>query len=133
MNIIVCLDENMGMLFNGRRQSKDKRVLEDIEKVTGEIWIHPFSKDLFAESNCNCHMSDSFLDQAGKNDYCFVEAHHTAAYLKQINQIVVYRWNRQYPSDFKCDIPFDQWQLLERQDFVGFSHDKITKEVYIRG
>lgn len=133
MNIIVCLDDNMGMLFNGRRQSKDRCVLEDIERITNEIWIHPFSEDLFAKSICNYNISDSFLDKVGENDYCFVEAHHVAAYLKQINRIVVYKWNRKYPADFRCDIPFNQWKLIERQDFEGLSHDNITKELYIRG
>ena len=46
MNIIVCLDDNLGMLFNKRRQSKDRRVLEDIEKFTNEVLISPFSENL---------------------------------------------------------------------------------------
>ena len=37
MKIIVCVDDNFGMLFNNRRQSKDQMLLEDmmgkIEKI----------------------------------------------------------------------------------------------------
>ena len=33
MKIIVCLDDNNGMLFNNRRQSRDKTVVEDIISV----------------------------------------------------------------------------------------------------
>ena len=38
MNIIVCLDDNQGMLFNKRRQSKDRQVLEDID--IADIYIN---------------------------------------------------------------------------------------------
>ena len=133
MNIILCLDDNMGMLFNGKRQSRDKCITEDIEKTIDKIWIHPFSEDLFLGSNCNYQVSETFLDQVGKQEYCFVEAHHIASHLQQVNQIIIYRWNRKYPSDFKCDIPLNQWYLAEQHDLKGFSHERITKEVYTRG
>ena len=30
MKIIVCLDDNSGMMFNRRRQSRDRVVIDDI-------------------------------------------------------------------------------------------------------
>ena len=47
MNVILCVDENMGMLFNKRRQSRDSKVLEDIFGMTESLWIHPFSEKMF--------------------------------------------------------------------------------------
>ena len=32
MKIIACLDDNNGLLFNNRRQSRDRVVIEDILK-----------------------------------------------------------------------------------------------------
>ena len=47
MNIIVCIDDNQGMLFNKRRQSRDVKVLEDIATLTDTLWISSFSEKLF--------------------------------------------------------------------------------------
>ena len=34
MNVIVCVDNDMGMLFNHRRQSRDKNVVDIICNLT---------------------------------------------------------------------------------------------------
>ena len=81
MNIIVCLDDNLGMLFNRRRQSKDRRILEDIEDFAKEIMISSFSENLFAESSCEAEVNDHFLEKASKNTYCFVEAEKVSPYV----------------------------------------------------
>ena len=80
MNIIVCLDDNLGMLFNKRRQSKDRRVLEDIEKFTNEVLISSFSESLFSESSCKTKVDDRFLEKASPNAYCFVETDKVSPY-----------------------------------------------------
>ena len=133
MNIIVCLDDNLGMLFNKRRQSKDRRVLEDIAKFTNEVWIQPFSKNLFEDSLYPVKVDDYFLDKAPQNTYCFVEADKTSPYIDKIEHIIVYKWNRKYPSDFKFDIALENWKMIEQTEFSGFSHEKITKEIYVKG
>ena len=55
MKIIVCVDLNNGMLFNSRRQSRDRTVIEYIYNFVGEkkLWITEFSKDLFEGRNYN--------------------------------------------------------------------------------
>lgn len=133
MNIIVCLDDNLGMLFNKRRQSRDRRVTEDIASFTDEVLISPFSQNLFSESLCKTKMDEQFLETARANTYCFVEADHVSPYIDKIEQIIVYRWNRTYPADFKFDISLDNWKRIEQMDFAGFSHEKITKEIYVKG
>ena len=133
MNIIVCLDDNLGMLFNKRRQSKDRQVLEDIEKFTNEVLISSFSKNLFSESMCKTKVDDCFLEKAPHNAYCFVEADNISPYIDKVEHIIVYKWNRKYPSDFKFDISLDSWKIIEQKEFAGFSHEKITKEVYVKG
>ena len=51
MNVLVCVDDHMGMVFNKRRQSRDGAILQKIQELAGEnkIWIHEFSKNLFGE------------------------------------------------------------------------------------
>lgn len=133
MNIIVCLDDNLGMLFNKRRQSRDRRVIEDIASFTDEILISPFSQNLFSKSMCKTKMDEKYLETAHANTYCFVEVDHVSPYIDKIEQIIVYRWNRTYPADFKFDISLENWMQIEQTDFAGFSHEKITKEIYVKG
>lgn len=133
MNIIVCLDDGNGMLFNKRRQSKDKKVIEDIEAMTDILWVHSFSKTLFAESKVSVKIDDHFLELAKEGEWCFVENQNVTPYESKIEQLFIYRWNRRYPSDFKLDIQLNRWTLAEQKEFVGFSHENITREQYIRG
>ena len=133
MNIIACLDDNLGMLFNKRRQSRDRRILEDIEKYTHEVFISSFSENLFSDSLCKIKVDDHFLEDAPQNTYCFVEADKASPYIDKIEHIIVYKWNRKYPSDFKFDIALENWKMIEQTEFAGLSHEKITKQVYAKG
>ena len=131
MKVIICLDDNGGMLFNNRRQSRDKEVLKDIiNNLKGKkLHISPFSEKLFADYSENVIVDEDFLNKASENDICFVE-NNALKDVSGIKEIVVYKWNRIYPSDLKCDIDFSLYTLVESVDFKGFSHDKITKETY---
>lgn len=76
MIAIVCLDDRKGMLFNRRRQSKDRAVVEKLLEMTkgSRLWIHPFSEKLFVENRAEHIVSDEcFLEKAGRGEYCFVE------------------------------------------------------------
>lgn len=133
MKVIICLDDNGGMLFNNRRQSRDKEVLKDIiNNLKGEkLFISPFSEKLFDDYSENVIIDEEFLIKARENDICFVE-NDTLKDVSGINEIVVYKWNRVYPTDFKCSVDLSELELVETIDFKGFSHDKITKETYKR-
>ncbi|MBR4286409.1 MAG: hypothetical protein IKT55_01745 [Clostridia bacterium] len=133
MKVIICLDDNGGMLFNNRRQSRDKEVLKDVfNNLEGEkLYISPFSQKLFEEFSDRLIIDDALLLKAQKKDTCFIENKCLKGVL-DINEIIVYKWNRIYPSDFKCDVDFSNYTLTETVDFKGFSHEKITKETYKR-
>ena len=49
VKLIVCIDLDNGMLFNGRRQSRDRNLIENIYEMIDNktLWITDFSKDLF--------------------------------------------------------------------------------------
>jgi hypothetical protein len=135
MIVVVCLDDNNGMLFNNRRQSMDRMLIEDVLSLTKEsrIWMNAYSSQQFISlGKENIQVDEEFLSNAGRDDYCFVEDHQITDYISSIDQIIIYRWNRKYPSDVTLDYnPGNQgWTLLETKDFVGTSHDKITREIY---
>lgn len=160
MIVIVCVDDEFGMLFNQRRQSRDCVLTEDILKTVGDkrLLIDEFSKTLFLRdlahgngtaqtdssfsgdsmpldgSACkNLVVSKNLLSDAADGDFCFVEDKEIKPYMKKIEQLIIYKWNRSYPSDFKLDVSLlEGFHLKSITDFKGNSHEKITKEVYVR-
>ncbi len=130
MKGIVCLDDAGGMLFGGRRQSRDRIVLENILSMSdgGKLYIHSFSKDLFSENDVI--VDDMLLEKAGEEDFCFIENLPLKAYAKKLSKLVVFYWNRKYPADFVLDIDLADFREESREDLRGNSHEKITKVVY---
>ena len=67
-----------------------------------------------------------------KTNFCFVENIALQPSLHKIDAVYRFKWNRDYPSDFKFDLDLTQWHLTEITEFVGNSHKNITMEVYNR-
>ena len=135
MTVIVCLDNANGMMFNHRRQSRDANVVKDILKTINgaSLLIAPYSESLFSQAECSVSNSESFLADADAKDYCFVENTSVAEFKEKISRLVIYKWNRDYPADFYFDIDYaSDYKLETTLDFGGTSHEKITKEVYVR-
>ena len=135
MEIIVCLDDRNGMLFNHRRQSRDRRVIEDIlEDSKGRrLLISSFSTVLFEGKLQDVIVDDRLLFRAGDNDLCLFENIPLHPFEEKIGALVVYRWNRVYSADVSFDIDLNHgWKIKNIKEFSGYSHEKITKEVYTR-
>ncbi len=135
MKAVVCLDEGGGMLFNHRRQSRDRQQIADLWQLVGQgrLWCAPFSAPLFAEGERQPLFDEAFLEKAGPGDYCLVEDRALSPYLDQIEELIVYHWNRVYPRDLVLDIPLPgMLHLAGRVDLPGYSHECITRERYIK-
>lgn len=136
VEIIVCLDDENGMAFNHRRQSSDRALINDVCMLAEgrQLWMNAYSAPLFAEAACvaDCHVSAQFLAEAPAHALCFVEDQPLAPHAAHITRFVVYHWNRRYPADVRFDLSLDEWQLVEIKDFRGHSHERITREVYVR-
>lgn len=139
MKIIACVDDKLGMMFNHRRQSQDRIVRQDMIRAAegSRLWMNGYSYGQFTdiiEEAAAILVDETFLEKAGENDYCFIENTSPGAYEKQISEIILYRWNRRYPGDVFFDIILqeNEWRIIGSENFSGYSHDKITKEIYIR-
>lgn len=132
MIVIACVDHNMGMMFNKRRQSRDKAVIEKIYAIVGEhkLFISEFSSGLFDEKKV-C-VGSEMLNKAAGGDYCFVENMSLKEFENKIEGVILFKWNRVYPADFRLDIPLDGYRKISASDFPGSSHDIITQEVYVK-
>lgn len=135
MNIIICLDDKNGMLFANRRQSRDSALCERIIELSKGcmLYMNEYSAKLFSDYSAQICVDNDFLSKATKNDYCFVENTDIMPFIDKINCVIIYRWNRVYPSDVRLDtqalLPNKAPQSVV--DFTGNSHDKITEEIYI--
>lgn len=169
MKAIVCIDDNNGMMFNHRRQSRDAVVLEYILKDTknSTLWMNNNSASLFAEKIKSCEtlplkmdihntgirseeqysletvykcdenticVDDDFIEKAMAEDFIFAENISIKNVEEQLEEIIIYYWNRKYPADFYLDIDtkHSSWELTDCVEFSGSSHEKIRKETYRR-
>lgn len=135
MKVIVCCEKSNGMMFNDRRVSHDRVVSERIIELTksNKLWMDSYSYSLFEKLNPkNINLAENTLAEVAESEYCFVEKQSLALYEKWISEIVVFRWDRDYPTDKELDIDLSQWKLKHSEEFSGNSHEKITMEVYIR-
>ena len=133
LTVAVCIDERRGMLFGGRRQSRDRVLIAElIETAQNQpICINSFSKTLF-EPYSNKVIYDNLLACCPDRSFCFVEDLALLPFVEDIQTLILYHWNRHYPADRHLDLdPIKNgFSLISKTEFAGSSHDKITKEVY---
>ena len=129
MILYICLDDRNGLQFNHRRQSRDAAVLEDIRsRLTGKLLIDPFSEKLIREAEIPYVLPPETAADV------FLENIPSGEVLEKTEKILIYRWNRHYPSDVRWepDLNAMGFSLTETTEFPGTSHEKITREVYER-
>lgn len=136
MTLICCVDDNMGMMFNNRRQSRDIEVTKEIVCLAqdGDLFIDRYSQKLFDDSGFKDYKINGETDSVPpKNSYYFLENQYPSAFEKYADRIILFRWNRTYPADIHFDINLkDSWKISGSKEFAGKSHDKITMEVFER-
>ena len=118
------------MLFNNRRQSRDRIVRKNIlEYINGaKLYMDEYSFKQFSEDKAdNIVVCDNFSN-AEDSDFCFVEKQHINT--EQINKLIVYRWDKIYPADVNFGMNKIKLNLTETLEFQGYSHEKIVREIY---
>ena len=125
MKLIVCLDDKNGMMFNKRRQSRDKILIENVLDLckNEKVYTNEYSAKLFPENSVE-------ICENIENGYCFAE--NFTVDEDKVKEIIVYKWNRVYPADTYFNIDLAGWNLTEAVEFEGSSHEKITRERYVR-
>ena len=137
MIIIVCVDDDWGMTFNNRRQSRDRNLRERILEITdgSRLWMNHYSAKQFCSDNApQINIDENFLSEALLGEYCFVENVDVIPYAKWVEKVIVYKWNRKYPADQFFSFPLKErnWRLIQATEFTGYSHEKITEEIYFK-
>lgn len=135
MIVIICLDDNGGMMFNRRRQSRDQAVTERIGQIARgkKLWMNSYSHKLYGDmEGVETVEAEDFLARAGEGELCLVETESLTNMETEIEKIIVFRWNRTYPADFRLDLELTDWRRESVREFPGTSHEKIAEESYMR-
>lgn len=136
ITVAVCVDDQNGMGFGGRRQSRDRVLISDfLQECSSEnsICIGEYSRALF-ENYPQVEVLENPLGQCPDGGACFSELQLLSPFAEEIETLILYRWNRLYPADLYFDLQLEKngFCLTATCDFAGSSHDKITKEIYRR-
>lgn len=128
MILVVCVDDNNGIMFNKRRVSKDALLIERLMEIIGnnKLYVSNYSKDLF--NNYKNVITDYNL--LGENDYYFLEDEEIKENV--FDKIIIYKWNRKYPADTYFEYSLKNYNLISSHDFKGNSHEKITEHIYTK-
>ena len=139
MKIIVCVDNEYGMMFNNRRQSRDREVIHDIiHNIEGVLWIGEYSKELFvdflddADKSVEIRVDNDMLNKAKDEDWCFVEDISLTGHEDYVSEVIMYNWNKLYPADRYMNIDMDKFNMIDSKEIKGFSHDIILRNVYVK-
>lgn len=128
MTLICCVDDSLGLAFASRRQSRDSAVCRDIAAMAdgSPVAMLPYSAALFKGLDIN------IVPPEANAGFRFFELSSPASAAEKADRLVLYRWNRRYPADVYFDVPLSAWLLVESTVLQGSSHEKISREVYIR-
>lgn len=136
MTVIVCVDDNGGIMFNSRRQSQDKVLRTKVLSMLNgkRLLVSPYTAKQFSSDNqTHLQVSENCYQEASSEDICFVEDTTPNLSDHSLKSIVLFKWNRVYPADrFLDTTALKKWKLISTEDFSGNSHEKITMEVYVR-
>ena len=137
MIIIQCVDNRNGTFFNRRRQSQDRllrsRILSELHGR--RLWMNAYSLRQFQKElplEVRLSVDEDFLTKAGTGEVCFVEGLPLLPWLDRIEQVILYRWNRDYPADVYLDWDLSRFQVSGLREFPGTSHPNITRTIYVR-
>ena len=135
LHIILTLDDGNGMMFNHRRQSRDRVLLARLVDLVGpsRLLMSPYTAGLFSGGlPAGAEAEEDFLQRAGDEDFCFVEDAALSPLSEKIGTVYVFRWNRVYPADWRLDLDLSGRHMTVEDEFPGSSHEKITLERYDR-
>ena len=134
MKVIICIEDRGGMMFNKRRETRDRLVSLDmlVEAGASRLYIEPYSEKLFRGNEESVHVVENVLEETPADGCCFVEDRDLAGSEEKIDTLIIYRWNRVYPYDRKLDIDMGRYERTGRIEFAGYSHDCVTKDTFRR-
>lgn len=133
MTVICAVDDDMGLSFNGRRQSRDRAVTERICELCREMPVHTTASGArLLPEGTEVYLSEDPLRDTPEGEGCFIETMDPAEAADRVERVILFRWNRHYPADVRFTLPLEDMTLLSRVEYPGSSHERLTEEVWVR-
>lgn len=135
LTVVLTVDDAMGLAFNNRRQSRDRNLIEDLmSEINGPVYVTGYSMPLFEKFADRVYVAEDPIKSCPDGASCFLEMTDISCFTEIIDKLIIYKWNRLYPSDVRLSgSPLEHgFRLISATDFQGSSHEIITKEIYIK-
>lgn len=131
MIIICCVEERNGMSFEGRRCARDAKMRDDVRSLYPCLSMDAYAYAMYAQDDVD-YPYEICEDLSQAHYPCIVETIAPSLFEKDLQQIVLYQWHRQYPSTIQMDINLhdSSWECIDTYCFEGSSHDKITRAIF---
>ena len=132
MHLMLCVADGMGLLFNGRRLSRDRVLCARLLELSAghPLRMTPYSAALFPPDAAVTAEADP-IAAAAEGEFVFLEELDPAPALARAERLTLFHWNRAYPADRTLP-ELAGWTLCGTREFAGSSHPRITEEEYRR-
>ena len=93
--------------------------------------MNPYSAKQFKEGALT--VTETPQRDAEKEDFVLIE--NLPVVLDGVDEAILFLWNERYPFDVSFDkarLPEAGFALASTEEFAGYSHEKITVEIYRR-
>lgn len=130
--IALCVDKENGRLLFGKRTSEDREVRKKLLSMTERITVDEYTASQFREEDApDVHSRLDVMEHPEKitEGFAFLEKQDIPP---DADRIIIFNWNRKYPADRWFDFSFSGWRKVKKEDFEGYSHPKITMEIWER-
>lgn len=127
--VALCLDKDGGLSFFGKRQSTDREVRRRLLEMASPLYVDEYTATQFREDG---DISNLKIDNNWKNipdAFVFIERDDIP---DDAGRIIIFNWHRKYAADRKLNFDFTGWKKVQKEDFAGYAHEKITMEVFDR-
>lgn len=126
--LILTVDDNMGISFNKRMCSRDSKVNEQIQTISTNRILYDSPNPRLGE-----HIENWTESLKNNDDGVYYSCYEDPSLLMEyFDEVILFKWNRIYPSDVKLTSNLSEFILADVEEFVGVSHENITKERYIK-
>lgn len=126
--VAICIDKENGLSFYGKRTSKDREIRKRLLEMADTLAVDSYTAGQFELEEAK--KLDIMDDPAGiKEGTAFLELQDIP---DDADRIILFRWPRKYPADRFLTFRFSGWRKIRKEEFPGFSHEKILMEIYER-
>ena len=104
------------------------------ETKDAPFYVSPYSAKMLEEYGFHGYVETTEPDQIAEEDaWYFCEFGEYEVLWPKVTEILLYQWNRRYPSNVAFDMQLlEDYEKTEETEFQGSSHDKITKIRYCK-